>query len=154
MRPESHASALRDVVTELTGTSDATTYFVKKISGVWQRYAVPGDHPLVGRSAPDLELADGSRLADHLHDGRGVLLDLVGSQALRAGAEGFVPVVTARSSSGLGGLLVRPDGIVAWAADDGAEATDALDAALARWFLPHAGAAACLAPAAAGPSGG
>ncbi|MFF4532300.1 FAD-dependent monooxygenase [Streptomyces sp. NPDC001407] len=154
MRPESHASALRDVVTELTGTSDATTYFVKKISGVWQRYAVPGDHPLVGRSAPDLELADGSRLADHLHDGRGVLLDLVGSQALRARAEGFVPVVTARSSSGLGGLLVRPDGIVAWAADDGAEATDALDAALARWFLPHAGAAACLAPAAAGPSGG
>ncbi|WKK23616.1 FAD-dependent oxidoreductase [Streptomyces olivoreticuli] len=148
MRPESHASALRDVVAELTGTVDATTYFVKKISGVWQCYDIPGNHPLVGRSAPDLELADGSRLADHLHDGRGVLLDLAGSREARGAAEGRVKVVTARSSSELGGLLVRPDGIVAWAAaSDVAAALPDLDAALARWFVPHA-SLACASPAA------
>ncbi|MFC4114529.1 FAD-dependent monooxygenase [Nonomuraea zeae] len=40
------------------------------------RYDLPGDHPLIGRSAPALEPADGTRLGDHLHEGRGLLLDL------------------------------------------------------------------------------
>ncbi len=141
MRPESHARALRTVLTELTGTVAATTFFAKKISGVQHRYDLPGDHPLTGRSAPDLELADGSRLADHLRGGRGLLLDLADDEGLRERAAGYgsrLRVLTAACPGrpDLAGLLVRPDGCTAWAADipDSATAPDDLDAALRRWF--------------------
>ncbi|MFH8343204.1 FAD-dependent monooxygenase [Streptomyces sp. NPDC018045] len=125
MRPQPHARALRKVVTELSGTVTGTTYFAKKISGVWQRYDLPGNHPLTGRSAPDLELADGTRLGGHLHDGRGLLLVLTDDPETAgratehaAGYEGRVRVMTGRCPSrpDLAGLLVRPDGFTAWAA--------------------------------------
>ncbi|WP_217551697.1 FAD-dependent monooxygenase [Streptomyces sp. GbtcB6] len=139
MRPDRHARALRRVVTDLALTTAGTTYLVKQISGVWQHYDLPGDHPLTGQSAPDLELADGTRLGDHLHDGRALLLDLADDPKLRARAEGYgdrVDVVTAACPGrpGLTGLLVRPDGFVAWAADEDHQGDD-LDDALTRWFV-------------------
>ncbi|MEU8683351.1 FAD-dependent oxidoreductase [Streptomyces sp. NPDC048611] len=140
MRPESHARALRGVIAELTGTVTATTFFAKKISGVGQRHDLPGAHPLTGRSAPDLELSDGTRLAGHLHDGHGLLLDLAGAPGVRAAAAGYdgrVRVVTAGCPGrpGLAGLLVRPDGCTAWAADSGGPGSpDELTAALRTWF--------------------
>lgn len=126
MRPDSHARALRAVVSDLIETTAGTTYFAKMISGGWHHYDLPGDHPLVGRSAPDLSLADGTRLAEHLHAGKGLLLDLGG---VPSGVDG-VPVVRARCADepDLPGLLVRPDGVVAWAGGAG------LDDALATWF--------------------
>ncbi|MER5433337.1 FAD-dependent monooxygenase [Streptomyces sp. NPDC002588] len=139
MRPQAHARALREVVTGMAGTVDGTTYLVKKISGVWQTYDLPGGHPLVGHSAPDLELADGTRLGGLLHGGRGLLLDLADDGKLRALAEGYGDRVDVRTATcpgrpELAGLLVRPDGYVAWAADAGSdgggEAADALDL----WF--------------------
>ncbi|MEV7401656.1 FAD-dependent oxidoreductase [Streptomyces sp. NPDC091267] len=149
MRPESHARSLRAVVTDLTRTVDGTTHLVKKISGVWQHYDLPGSHPLVGRSAPDLELADGSRLADHLHGGRALLLDLADDPKLRAEAEGYGGRVDVRAAAcpgrpELAGLLVRPDGFTAWAADRqgpdagreqaGQEPGEPVADALERWF--------------------
>ncbi|NUW39974.1 FAD-dependent monooxygenase [Nonomuraea rhodomycinica] len=128
MRPEARSRALRAIVSDLVDTVAGTTYFVKKISGVSQRYDLPGDHPLIGRSAPDLELADGSRLADHLRQGRGLLLDLgAGLDHAR------VPVLAAKpvDARDFSGLLVRPDGIVAWA---GNAPDAALEEALATWF--------------------
>ncbi|MEU9118068.1 FAD-dependent monooxygenase [Streptomyces sp. NPDC048483] len=142
MRPESHARALREVIAELTGTVDATTFFAKKISGVWQRYDLPGDHPLTGASAPDLEFSDGTRLAAQLLGGQALLLDLADDPELRRRATGYgdrVRVHTAACAErpGLTGLLVRPDGCTAWAADAG-DPPDGLDAALRRWFgTPH-----------------
>ena len=59
------------------------------------RYNLPGDHPLIGRSAPDFEFEDGTRLGDLLHEGKGVLLDLADSKELshpRAGMEGPIAV--------------------------------------------------------------
>ncbi|MEU6475501.1 FAD-dependent monooxygenase [Streptomyces sp. NPDC047017] len=147
MRPDRHARALRRVVTDLALTTTGTTYLVKQISGIWQRYDLPGDHPLVGASAPDLELSDGDRLGDRLHQGRGLLLDLTGDPAVRAYADGYadrVDVITTRCPTrpGLAALLVRPDGFVAWAKDTEPAApstststsTDPLPAALERWF--------------------
>lgn len=148
MRPESHTQALRGVIAELTGTAAATTFFAKKISGAGQRYDLPGDHPLTGRSAPDLALSDGTRLADHLHDGRGLLLDLADDAVVRERAARYGDRVRVRTAGcperpGLAGLLVRPDGCTAWAADSGAPYTgDDLDAALRGWFgAPDATAA-------------
>ncbi|WP_371675883.1 FAD-dependent oxidoreductase [Streptomyces sp. NBC_01276] len=142
MRPEPASRALRDVVGELTATVTGTTYFVKKISGVWQRYELPGGHPLVGRSAPDLELADGRRLADLMHDGRALLLDLSEDAGFGAVADGYgdrVRVVTAAGPAGPApaALLVRPDGCTAWAEDadgDRADALRGLAESLTRWF--------------------
>ncbi|MEV6761341.1 FAD-dependent monooxygenase [Streptomyces sp. NPDC051105] len=140
MRPDRHARALRRVVTDLALTRDGTTYLVKQISGVWQRYDLPGEHPLTGRSAPDLEFSDGTRLGDRLHGGRAVLFDLADDPKLRARAAGYgdrVDVVGAACPGRpeLTGLLVRPDGFVAWAADGDDDRGDDLDDALIRWFV-------------------
>ncbi|MER6067558.1 FAD-dependent oxidoreductase [Streptomyces sp. NPDC001817] len=123
MRPDRHARALRRVVTDLALTTTGTTYLVTKISGIWQRYDLPGDHPLTGASAPDLELADGTRLGDHLHTGRALLLDLADDPTLRAHAEGYgdrlhVVTATCPTRPELKALFVRPDGFVAWATED------------------------------------
>jgi 2-polyprenyl-6-methoxyphenol hydroxylase-like FAD-dependent oxidoreductase len=137
MRPEPKERALRQVVTDLAGTVAGATYFAKMISGVWQRYDLGPGPEIVGRSAPDLPLSDGTRLADHLHDGRGLLLDLADDAELRAVASGWherVRVVTASCPDrpDLTGLLVRPDGYVAWA--PAGTGPDGLSAALATWF--------------------
>jgi len=144
MRPEPGARALGGVVRDLMGTVSGTTYFVKRISGLWQRYDLGHGHELAGRSAPDLLLADGTRLADHLHDGRGLLLDLAGDPEPRALAQGWagrIQVVTVGCPGrpGLSALLVRPDGYVAWAAGQRA-GLDGLQTALTTWFgRPDAG---------------
>jgi 2-polyprenyl-6-methoxyphenol hydroxylase-like FAD-dependent oxidoreductase len=141
MRPDPRTAALRAVVGDLAATTTGTTYFAKKLSGVWQRLDLGGTHPLVGASAPDLELADGSALAAHCRAGTSVLFDLAGDPDIRAAADGYsgrVNVVRAGCPQRpeLAGLLVRPDGFVSWAADAGADragAAEELVAALATW---------------------
>lgn len=134
MRPDPHTSALRDVVSELMDTDDGNAYFVKMISGAVQRYDLGGGHRLVGRILPLLELTDGTNLATHFHSGGAVLFDLVDSAQLRQIAGDRVAVVTSKAeSTQCTGLLVRPDGYVAWASEDGG--VDGLAEALARWAV-------------------
>ncbi|WP_245886941.1 FAD-dependent oxidoreductase [Umezawaea tangerina] len=130
LRGDLKSAALRGVVADLLGTRDGTTYAVRKISGVDQRVDLPGDHPLVGRHAPDLWLADGSRLADHGHGGGFLLLDRTpdgGFARLATAWAGRVTTVTDDHATPTG-VLVRPDGVVAWACDttDSAGLADAL----------------------------
>jgi hypothetical protein len=133
LRGDAKSAALRGIVGDLLSTRDGTTYAVKKISGVTQRIDLPGDHPLVGRFVPDLWLKDGSRLVDHGHDGGFLLLDRTadGTFARRATAwAGRVSSVTDDHATPTG-VLVRPDGVVAWACDT--TDTAGLEAALRRW---------------------
>ncbi|MEV4454192.1 FAD-dependent oxidoreductase [Microbispora sp. NPDC049633] len=133
------ASVVRGRAPEtLLDSYTGTTYFVKKISGVWQRYDMPGadEHPLVGRSVPDYEFEDGSRVADHLHEGRGLL---VGQD--ETGPDGYDDRVTTiatavRDPHAPGALLVRPDGFVAWARDPREAGGEGLENALETWFGP------------------
>ncbi|UNO38345.1 FAD-dependent oxidoreductase [Streptomyces sp. MST-110588] len=140
MRPDPQSRALREIVSGLAGTVAGTTYLTARLNGGGVRYELPGEHPLTGRSTPDLALADGRRLADHLHGGRGLLLDLTGDPELRALAAGYAGrVETLRvgcpSRPELAAVLVRPDGFTAWAADAGAPASTAgLAEALQEWF--------------------
>ncbi|SDW71924.1 2-polyprenyl-6-methoxyphenol hydroxylase [Amycolatopsis xylanica] len=119
-RTDPASRALREIVTDFLDTGPAATYVTTRISGAWQHYDLPGEHPLTGRMAPDVELADGTRLAEHAHDGRFLLL--TDENSAQPAAHSRLTVVTARPP-GVPALLVRPDGYVAWAADtaDGAD---------------------------------
>jgi len=136
MRGDASSAALREVVVELLSTRDGTTYAVKKISGADQRIDLPGDHPLVGRFVPDLWLRDGSRLVDHGHCGGFLLLDRTPDGAfarLAAAWAGRVSSVTDDHATPTG-VLVRPDGVVAWASDTtDTAAVTGLESALRRW---------------------
>ncbi|KIF75807.1 FAD-dependent oxidoreductase [Streptomyces sp. 150FB] len=157
LRGDAKSAALREVVGDLLSTREGTTYAVKKISGVTQRFDLPGDHPLVGRFVPDVWLSDGSRLADHGHGGGFLLLDRTpdGAFARRAAAwGGRVTSVTSvnddhATPTGVTGMLVRPDGVIAWASDtDGPADTTGLEAALRRWAgAPSSAPAPAPAPA-------
>jgi 2-polyprenyl-6-methoxyphenol hydroxylase-like FAD-dependent oxidoreductase len=138
MRPSRSTRALEAIIRDLIDTRDGATYFAERVWGVSLRYDLGGGHPLVGRSAPDVELADGTRLGDLLRAGKGLFLDFDARAPLRAlasrwrGRIGYV-AGDARDRLGLSAMLVRPDGFVAWAAEGAPDLEDAARAA-ARWF--------------------
>jgi 2-polyprenyl-6-methoxyphenol hydroxylase-like FAD-dependent oxidoreductase len=122
MKPDPHAQAIQGMIRDLLGTRDGTTYVFERISGSSIRYDLGSEHPLVGRNAPDLRLEDGTRLGDLMQDGRGVALDFSADRCLHASAMGWESRLRyaagpARNDLGLGAVLVRPDGVVAWAGD-------------------------------------
>jgi len=141
MRGDAGASALRSLLTDFLGTPDGATHYVKRASGLWPRYDFGGletSHPLVGAMAPKLRLDDGTWLADHAHPGRTLLVDLTGGDQLSDLAKPYAGrldlVRGTAAGSGLSGLLVRPDGFVAWASADGVSDLAGLQAALTRWL--------------------
>ena len=153
MRGDAYSRALRGVVTDFLGTRDGATYYVTRISGLWQRYDLGDGHPLVGGTTPDLRLGDGTRLSGHARQGRALLVDLAGDDRLAALAKryaGRVELIRGRpeepgstdsphgandaAGAAVSGLLVRPDGFVAWASADGGSDPSGLEAALARWL--------------------
>jgi hypothetical protein len=102
------------------------------------RYDLGGSCPLVGRSAPDFELADGTKLGELLRNGKGLLLDFDASPPLAALASRWGDRIAyvasdARDRLGLSAVLVRPDGFVAWAEEADPNLEGAAEAA-SRWF--------------------
>jgi 2-polyprenyl-6-methoxyphenol hydroxylase-like FAD-dependent oxidoreductase len=148
MRPSPASRALEAIVRDLIETRDGATYFAERVWGVSIRYDLGGGHPLVGRSAPDFELVDGTRLGELLTDGQGLLLDFNGSPPLQSLAIRCSDRIKYRASAAkdrldVSALLVRPDGVVAWAAD-GAPDFEEAEQAASRWFgmpLPQSGSA-------------
>ena len=138
MRPGPQARALEGIVRDLAGTRDGATYLAGQLWGISLRYDLGDGHPLTGCSAPDFEFEDGSRLANSLREGTGVLVDFEASPALRRVAARWgdrVRYVGARAKDplGLAALWVRPDGFVAWATDAPPTPGDVESAAM-RWF--------------------
>jgi 2-polyprenyl-6-methoxyphenol hydroxylase-like FAD-dependent oxidoreductase len=132
MRPDPHARALRRVLSDLAATRDGATHLATRIAGGWQAYDVPGGHALAGHGAPDLTLSDGTRLADHLHSGRALLMNLSDDEIAAEGYSDRLTVHTAKAADAPArAMLVRPDGYVAWATDD---KTGGLTAALRQWL--------------------
>ena len=137
MRPSPSSRALEAILRDLIDTRDGATYFAERVWGMGLRYDLGDNHPLVGRSVPDFELADGTRLTQHLGAGKGLLLDFGASTALRATATHWGKQIVylasdAKDKLGLSAALVRPDGVVAWAADSTPHADAAAEAAT-RW---------------------
>jgi hypothetical protein len=142
MAPGPEVAALRTLLGELLTFPDTQRHMAGLLAGADVRYAVGDDHPLSGWPVPDLTLDDGRRVAELLHDGRPVLLDLgAGFADTARGWTDRVDTVTAGiADRPAGALLIRPDGYVAWAADEfGSARQAALRAALQRWFGPPTG---------------
>jgi 2-polyprenyl-6-methoxyphenol hydroxylase-like FAD-dependent oxidoreductase len=138
MRPNRHARALEAILRDLLDTRDGATYFAERLWGVSLRYDLGDGHPLVGRSCPDFELEDGTRLGALLREGNGLLLDFDRQASLRAldglwGDHVRYVASDAKERLGLSALLVRPDGFVAWASDSTPEPEEVRRAA-AKWF--------------------
>jgi 2-polyprenyl-6-methoxyphenol hydroxylase-like FAD-dependent oxidoreductase len=138
MGPKRRGLTLTPVIADIMGGPGGATSLAKKISGVWQGYDLPGDHPLIGRSAPDLEFEDGRRLGEYCHDARALLFDFGDNariSALGARWRDRLSVITTRlkESSDLTTLFVRPDGFVAWAAN-GELDLDHATSALSTWL--------------------
>jgi 2-polyprenyl-6-methoxyphenol hydroxylase-like FAD-dependent oxidoreductase len=152
MRGDEKTSQLRRIVQEdMLANTAGTTRMVLSTSGVAQRYDLGTSeddttgHPLVGAVIGDAPLSDGSRLADHFHTARFVLLDRLAGSLAETGARWPDRLVTLVEDTAaaecpehyraLTGLLVRPDGIIAWATDttDRNAAAAGLTTALSRW---------------------
>jgi 2-polyprenyl-6-methoxyphenol hydroxylase-like FAD-dependent oxidoreductase len=137
MRPTSRA--LGAIVRDLLETRDGATYFAERLWGVSLRYDLGEQHPLVGRSCPDFELADGTRIGTLLQTGKALLLDFDQQSPLQAldGSWGdqvkYVAGGGAKDHLELSALLVRPDGFVAWASATTPTPADVTRAAT-RWF--------------------
>ncbi|AKZ53248.1 putative oxygenase [Streptomyces ambofaciens ATCC 23877] len=139
---------MREVLAELMGSHvSVQRHLAGMVTGLDIRHDVgEGDHPLLGRRLPDRELVvDGEKIPFYslLRPGRAVLLELGGDRGLRTAAAGWadrVDLVAAEfdgCEAPVDGILVRPDGYVAWVAALGAGA-DGLTTALDRWFGPTA----------------
>lgn len=149
-RPGEHVTALRQLVGQLLTQEQTFRSIVEAVSDVDIRYDMGADrhdrHPLLGRWAPNLALhteRGTTRVAELMHTGKGVFLDLAGRPALHDVAANWADRVDATKArcyerpANLDALLVRPDGYIAWVAtsDDGNEESQgALRAALEKWF--------------------
>lgn len=138
MRPSPQARAMEAIVRDLIGTRDGATYFAERVWNTSLRYDLGDGHALVGRSVPDFELADGTRIAALLGDGKGLLIDFDGRTSLKAlasrcGNQVRYVAVDVKDRLGLTAVLVRPDGVVAWGCEGEPNSTEAAKA-VSRWF--------------------
>ncbi|HET6857611.1 MAG TPA: FAD-dependent monooxygenase [Streptomyces sp.] len=141
------ASALRAVLGRLISTiPEVSAELAGQLSALAVSYpSTAGDHSLVGTRAPDLRFADSAAgLFSLLAPGRPVLLDLTGYTGFTAGSADPQHTVlqSPLSSAGpewdsLRGVLIRPDGHVAWAGTDPENATLARQATAALHSLYH-----------------
>ncbi|QIP11726.1 FAD-dependent oxidoreductase [Spirosoma aureum] len=143
MKPDPNARALNAIVRDLMNTPDGATYFAGRVWGVNTHYNLGGDHPLVGDSVPNFEFEDGATIGDLMHDGQGILLDFDRNPSLKALASEYGGRIkyssgNAKDRLALSAVLIRPDGIVAWASDNDQQ-TSELQKAAARWFVGRSG---------------
>jgi hypothetical protein len=138
MRPSPSSRALASIIRELIGTRDGATYFAERVWGVSLRYDLGGTHPLVGRSVPDFELTDGKKIGEFFTSGKWLFLDFDPNASFEALASQWSDQViyiasAAKDRLGLCALLIRPDGMVAWASEDATDHEEAASAA-SQWL--------------------
>lgn len=142
MRPDPAARALYAIMRDLMDTPDGATYMAGRVWGLGTHYPLAGDHPLVGHSVPNFKLLDGPTVGELLRDGHGLLLDFEGNASLEEWVSEFgnqLRYVAGQPEEALGlrAVLIRPDGVVAWATDEAA-ATAELAAAASPWLTAKA----------------
>jgi len=146
-RGDERTNALRETVSELLGMDEPRKRYAAMMSGLDVHYDLGEGHPLLGRRMPDLDLVTADaplRVFTLLHDARPVLLDLGEPRGLdisrwaervrlvHAEYRGRWELPVLGEVRPPTAVLIRPDGYVAWVADDGTDA--GLSDALTTWF--------------------
>ncbi len=145
-RRDERMQTLVELVSSLAGTDEGRELIVGTTSGLDVHYDLGEGHPLLGRRMPDLDLdtAEGPlRVFELLHRAKPTLLNLGEPGGLDLGPwadrvqlvdatyEGEWELPVLGTVSAPTGVLIRPDGYVAWVG----EGTDAgLPEALGTWF--------------------
>jgi 2-polyprenyl-6-methoxyphenol hydroxylase-like FAD-dependent oxidoreductase len=145
-RQDERTKALVGVLSDLVTLDAPSSHIIGLISGLDVHYELGDGHPLLGRRMPDLDLVTADRplrVFELLHDARPVLLNLgepgrfdltpmpervqlIDAEYAGAWELPVIGTVTAPNA-----VLIRPDGYVAWVADD---AELGLTEALTSWF--------------------
>jgi 2-polyprenyl-6-methoxyphenol hydroxylase-like FAD-dependent oxidoreductase len=139
MRTDPHAHALRAIIGDLMNTRDGATYIAGRVWGIFTHYDLGGAHPLVGHSVPNFEFEDGTSIGEFMHDSQGILLDFNMNVSLKMLASEYgdrIKYISGRAKEQLGvsAVLIRPDGIIAWASDNDPDYSEFQKVA-ARWFV-------------------
>jgi len=129
LRTEPGPQAVRRLLTELMALPDVGRLLAERVSGTGIRYDLGEGPPLLGRRLRDVALSRG-RLYSLLHAGRGLVLDPGGTLSVDGWDDRVDHVVDSTDELDLPGVLLRPDGYVAWLGEDQAALADHL----ARWF--------------------
>jgi hypothetical protein len=145
LAPSPQVMALREIMSDLMDIPDVKEYFGRMLSGVGVRYHLPydagTDHELLGGHVPDF-VVDDTTLYAIMSDGRPVLLHTPQAASIGEPAESWqdrVHIVSALvlGRSDLSAALIRPDGVLAWAATPFASPDiTCLKTALHTWFGP------------------
>jgi 3-(3-hydroxy-phenyl)propionate hydroxylase len=142
--------ALRDTMSELLSMDEPRKRIAGMMSGLDIHYELGEGHPLLGRRMPDLDFvaADGTvRVFTLLHDARPVLVNLGEPggfditpwadrvQLIDAKYAGTWELPVVGTVTAPAGVLIRPDGYVAWVGD--LQTHLGLSEALTTWFGPR-----------------
>jgi hypothetical protein len=136
MKPNPHARALNAIIRDLMDTRDGATYIAGRVWGINTHYNPGGNHPLTGHSVPNFELEDGAKIGELMYDGQGILLDFDGNASLKSLASEYgLKYISgaAKEQLGVTAVLIRPDGIIAWASENEPDYSE-LQKAAGRWF--------------------
>ncbi|GHJ12919.1 rifampin monooxygenase [Micromonospora sp. AKA38] len=126
--------AVRRLLTELMDIDEVNRRLIEKITAIDVRYDLGEGPDLLGRRLPEVDVRQG-RLYDLLHHGRGLLLDRTGRLTVDGWSDRVDHLGDPTATLDAPGVLLRPDGHVAWVGDDQRD----LDRHLSRWFgEPHA----------------
>jgi hypothetical protein len=114
--------ALNAIIRDLMNTRDGATYFAGRVWGVFTHYNLGGSHPLTGYSVPNFEFEDGAGMNGFMYDGKGILLDFNRNASLKTLTNEYGDRIKyisgkAKKQLGISAVLIRPDGIIAWASD-------------------------------------
>ncbi|OCT50005.1 putative pentachlorophenol 4-monooxygenase [Cladophialophora carrionii] len=138
LRSNPYSLATAKLMKDLIATKDGNTFFIEHIVGLAKLYNLGNAHPAIGYSAPDFELADGSRLGAKMRQAPFLVVDFTDNHAVANYVQSLGSAVTYSGSQpkdaiDLKALIVRPDGVIAWASADKIELTE-LKTELGRWL--------------------
>jgi 2-polyprenyl-6-methoxyphenol hydroxylase-like FAD-dependent oxidoreductase len=123
------AAALRELFSKLMDFEEVNRHVTGIITAVGVRYDFGEGHELLGRRMRDVGLKRG-RLYELMHAGRGLLLDQTGRLSVAGWADRVDHVVDVSEELDAPGVLLRPDGHVAWVGEDQQD----LLSRLPKWF--------------------
>ncbi|MFN3007365.1 rifampin monooxygenase [Mycolicibacterium wolinskyi] len=123
------AQAVRRLVDELMDFDEVNRHLTEKIIATAIRYDFGDGHDLLGRRLRDIRMHRG-RLYEHMHTGRGLLLDQTGRLSVAGWGDRVDRVADGSDELAEPAVLLRPDGHVAWVGDEQQD----LRRALVRWF--------------------